>query len=679
MDRLPMSVRTTPAHVARRRRKQRRAKLIRRGLLLVVLGLISAGVGFGFAYAGSPATLAEGVRINGVDVGGMTEKNARKLLEQRFARVNDVPIVFVTGKRRWKIRASKIGLEVDWGAAVAAARRQGDGFGPVRGFRRLGVRFFGADVTPPVQVFEPALNVRLGTIARVVDTPHREAAIVREGLKPVLRSAQAGHVLNRRASAAIVVRSLTSFTRHAVWLPFRTDRPKVTRAELAPALAQARIALASPVRLTLGPTYLRLSQRRLASLLVLPRGGATKITIGGPGATSYFKRLQRFVNRDPTNATFAVYADGVRVVPAKEGRKLDVLRTSAAILRAAVSPRRRVASVAMSTRQAERTTQDAEEMGITGLVGAYETFYGGEENRIHNVQLVAHLIDNHLIAPDEEFSFNDTTGERSADKGFLEAPVIINGELQTGLGGGVCQVSTTTFNAAFEAGLKITARTNHALYISHYPQGRDATVNFPDIDLRFVNDTGHWLLLRTWVGEDRLTVALYGTPVHRKVESTTSDLVVNGDAPVKKIPEPTNYVGNDWVEDDGEPSRSTSVHRVVYNAEGEKLYDDTWYSSYSSEPEIIHVGTKPKPKPKPKPVETTTTETTTTETTETTTNETTETTPTETTPTETTPTESVPTDTTPTDTSTETTPTESVPPDTTQAATATEPTPTRPG
>ena len=132
-------------------------------------------------------------------------------------------------------------------------------------------------------------------------------------------------------------------------------------------------------------------------------------------------------------------------------------------------------------------------MGITGLVGGYETFYGGVPNRIHNVQLVARLIDNHFIAPNEEFSFNGTTGDRNAAKGFLEAPVIINGELKTGLGGGVCQVSTTSFNAAYEAGLPITDRTNHALYISHYPQGRDATVNYPDTDLKFVNDTDHWL------------------------------------------------------------------------------------------------------------------------------------------------------------------------------------------
>ena len=171
-------------------------------------------------------------------------------------------------------------------------------------------------------------------------------------------------------------------------------------------------------------------------------------------------------------------------------------------------------------------------MGITGLVGSYETIYGGIPNRIHNVQLVAHLVDDKLIAPGATFSFNGTTGERTAAKGFLEAPVIINGELSTGLGGGICQVSTTVFNAAYEAGLPITTRTNHALYISHYPLGRDATVDYPDIDLKFVNDTDHWLLLRTFVGSSSLVVSLYGTPQHRRVVTETSPLRVTAAPPL---------------------------------------------------------------------------------------------------------------------------------------------------
>ena len=260
-------------------------------------------------------------------------------------------------------------------------------------------------------------------------------------------------------------------------------------------------------------------------------------------------------------------------------------------------------------------------MKITGLVASYQTFYGGEAGRIHNVQLVSHLVDGHVIAPGETFSFNGATGERSADKGFVEAPVIINGELKTGLGGGVCQVSTTVFNAAYEAGLPIVARTNHALYISHYPQGRDATVNYPDTDLKFRNDTGHWLLLRTWVGSSSLTVALYGTPVHRRVVSETSPLISTGPTPTKKIADPTMLTGEKVVEETGEPPRKTSVERKVYDANGKLIYDSTFYSSYRGEPTVLRVGTKPNPKPEP--TDTTGTTTTTKKTTTTTTTTTT--------------------------------------------------------
>jgi vancomycin resistance protein YoaR len=260
-------------------------------------------------------------------------------------------------------------------------------------------------------------------------------------------------------------------------------------------------------------------------------------------------------------------------------------------------------------------------MHISGLVASYETFYGGEANRISNVQLVSHLIDGHVIAPGATFSFNETTGARTQDKGFKIAPVIINGELKTGLGGGVCQVSTTVFNAAYEAGLPITARTNHALYISHYPQGRDATVNYPDVDLRFVNDTGHPLLLRTWVGSSSLTVALYGTPTHRRVVSDVAPLKVTGAPPVKRVVDTTLAPGEHVVDSSGEPSRSTSVRRRVYSADGKLLHDSVFYSSYSAEPAIVRVATKParnqsKPKQKqPKTVPTTPAPTTTTTTT----------------------------------------------------------------
>ena len=262
--------------------------------------------------------------------------------------------------------------------------------------------------------------------------------------------------------------------------------------------------------------------------------------------------------------------------PSAPGLQLDVPATAKAIAAAAFSADKRTANLVVRVANPQRTTEIAKTMGIDSVVSSYTTTYGGTPGRLNNVQLVAKLIDGTLIAPGDTFSFNGTTGERTADKGFQEAPVIINGELQNGLGGGICQVSTTVFNAAFEAGLPITARTNHALYISHYPLGRDATVNYPDLDLKFVNDTEHWLLLRTFVGAGSLTVNLYGTPVNRRVESTTEPLVETGPVPVKETDDPTLAKGKRVTDEFGAPPRETSVHRLVYDADGKLLYDNTW-------------------------------------------------------------------------------------------------------
>jgi vancomycin resistance protein YoaR len=629
------AIRTMPA----RRRRLARPRALRYALLGTSAAALALIV-IGFVFSGSSAALPEGARVAGVDVGGLSPKAAQDVLERRALALRRVPVVFTAGRHRFAIRPSRLMLEVDWAAAVESARREGDGFGPVQGLRRIGVRVFGADVTPAVDVYEPALAEVLARVTAKVDDRHRDAAVRLRGLEPRVVKGREGVVLDRDAATRLIVQALAGFDRRPVELPIHIDRPTVRAADLVPVAAKVKTAVSRPVRLTLGSTRWRIPRWRIAKLLVLPSGGADTLRIGGPVGERYFDRLRRTVGRPPQNAGFAVTAGGreIEVVPHKDGRKLDVRKTSRALLAAALAPTpaRRVAEVAVVTRTPARTTAEAKAMGIKRLVGGYTTIYGGIANRIHNVQLVSRLIDRTLIPPGAQFSFNRTTGERTPEKGFLEAPVIINGELQTALGGGVCQVSTTVFNAAYEAGLPIDSRTNHALYIDHYPQGRDATVNYPDIDLRFRNDTKNWLLLRTFVGSSSLTINLYGSPMGRRVESDTGPLVVTGPPPIKRVYDDTLEKGKTAVVEVGSPSRSTSVRRRVYSPSGKLMYDATWYSSYRGDYRVIAVGTKepppPKPKPEPKPKKkgavppTTTTPTTTTPTT-------TATTPTTTTPT----------------------------------------------
>jgi vancomycin resistance protein YoaR len=588
---------TSVSGMARRRRSRRIA--VRRAVLgvgvVALLSLLALTL-----VAGSPGRLPAGTTIAGYEVGGMDVEAARQVLQRRSDALAHAPLQFVVGGRTFAVTPSQLGVRPDWTRAVRSAADAGNGFAPVRGLKRLQARLFGSDVDPHVDVYPSAVRFTVARIAKAVDKPAVDAGLERRGLRIVTTPARAGVHLDRARASTAIVAALASLDRQGpVRLTVARTEPKVGAERLTAAAAAARTAISAPVTLTVGPTRFRLARWRIAQLLELPTDGSTRVGIGGPPARAWLTSLARSVDRPPRDATFRVVSGGIEVVPARLGRALDVEAARAAVEKAMLSPTNRAATVATTTSSPARTTAAAEAMGITGIVGSYTTTYGGTPGRLHNVQLVADLIDGALVAPGKRFSFNQTTGERNAAKGFEEAPVIINGELESGIGGGVCQVSTTVFNAAFEAGLSIDKRTNHALYISHYPLGRDATVNYPDIDLVFTNDTDKWLLVRTFVGAGSLTVNIYGTPQHRRVETETAPLQVDGKVPWKRIDDDTMFKGQKVVEQWGAPPRSTSVTRRVYEPDGALLYNSTWHSYYSGEPTVVRLGTKPRPKPTP--------------------------------------------------------------------------------
>jgi vancomycin resistance protein YoaR len=293
-------------------------------------------------------------------------------------------------------------------------------------------------------------------------------------------------------------------------------------------------------------------------------------------------------------------------VPSKQGVRLNVAATGAAIRRAALSRANRVARVFLARVEPELTTSKARAMGITRVLGGFTTAYAGTADRIHNLQLAVDLIDGALVPPGSTFSLNDRVGERTLDRGFRPAPVIVGGEYKEGVGGGVSQVATTVFNAAWEAGLKIVERNPHSLYISRYPLGRDATVNYPDLDLKFRNDTPRWLRLFGWSGSGGITIAIAGAPTGRRVVSKAGELTVIGPVPVKRTPDPTLEAGKTVVEEEGSTPTAVTVTRTVYRADGTVLYDETWRTVYRGEKRVIRVGTKkPEPKREPKPSATT--------------------------------------------------------------------------
>jgi vancomycin resistance protein YoaR len=508
--------------------------------------------------------------------------------------------VFTAGGEKFPIKATTLSVEADWRAAIETASREGEGFGPVRGFRRLQARFFGAEIVPPVQVYAAALEYKLGQLAREIDQRHVEAKLVRRGLRIEVVAGQPGRRLSQDLAAGRIVRALARLERgQPVALPIVVDPAAVTAADLAPAARRARLALSAPVRLVLEETRWRLPRWRIAELLSLPVGGATDVAIAGPGAEAWFAKLQKTVERAPVDATFRPVGDGVEIVPGKDGLALDVPATAKNILEAAVRPQDRTAALVVRSAAPERTTADARAMGVERRLSSYTTAYAGTSDRITNLQLGVSLVDGALVAPGATFSFNERVGERTVERGFRPAPVIIKDEYEEDVGGGVSQVATTVFNAVWEAGLKIAERNPHSLYISRYQLGRDATVNYPDLDLKFVNDTPKWVYVAGAYGGGGITVSIYGGGPERRVESSAGTMRVTGPAPVRRVKDPTLLVGKTELEEEGSPARATTVTRTVYGEDGEVIHDETWNTSYRGEYRVVRVGTKKPPKPKP--------------------------------------------------------------------------------
>jgi vancomycin resistance protein YoaR len=551
----------------------------------------------GLAFAGSKSELAPGTAVAGVDVGGLTKREAIAKLDALFEKRSDDPVEFAAGEGTYSFAANQLGVQPDWSAAVAAAGRAGDGFGPLRGFRRIRARVFGAEVLPRLAVSNAALEYALDQIADDVDRRPRNAAIVRRGLRFRVVPEQSGVRLDREPAAEVVVRALGQVERMqgATILPVKLTTPPVGAEALAGVAARARTAVSAPIVLRSAKRSFRLPRWRVAELLSLPSGGATKLAIGGAAADAYFRSLSANIGRPPRDAGFAVYSESVQVVPARDGLELNVPKAARAILRAAARPTNRVARLTVARAVPERSTAEALAMGIDRRMASYKTYYSGTADRITNLQLGIQALDDTLVRPGGTFSLNDAIGERTVERGFRSAPVIIGNEYAEEVGGGTSQVATTAFNAAWEAGLEISERHPHSLYISRYQLGRDATVYWPSLDLKFVNDTDTWILVKGFAEGDGISIAIYGGE-ERRVESSASPLVITGRVPIERIEDPTLAKGEKVVEEEGAAPSRTSATRKVYAADGELIRSETWTTSYDGQDRVVRVGTKAPPK-----------------------------------------------------------------------------------
>jgi vancomycin resistance protein YoaR len=242
--------------------------------------------------------------------------------------------------------------------------------------------------------------------------------------------------------------------------------------------------------------------------------GRLSPSVDGPTLLAVVRRAAASagIEREPRDARITFRGTTPVVVPSVAGARLDANAVTAAFL-PALTAADRTARMAVTVVQPRLTTAQAEKIKPREVISTFTTHFPFNPPRTNNITIAARTLDGTYVAPGQQFSLNGTLGERTAAKGYASAPVIEDGRLTKDFGGGVSQVSTTTFNAAFFAGVRIDKYLPHSFYISRYPEGREATVSWPDVDQKWTNDTGAGILIQAGVSGSSITVTFYGTKV----------------------------------------------------------------------------------------------------------------------------------------------------------------------
>ncbi len=537
--------------------------MVKRGIL-VALGLaaltaVGATVARAIEYDGAAKP---GVRVLGIDVGG----KSRTEIEAALAAWARRPVTIRAAGRSYHVPRGWL-VQVN---ATATATRALDTGSPV------------ALVVPQHEQVAPVL-ARAGGAAEVLheigraERPAISASVTLHGTTVLMAPARIGRELDRDALLELLAGDATTID-----APFSDVRPPILDPAARSAASTARVLLDHPVALAYHGARLGfLTTNQLArSLRIRARKHRYAVAFDPESLARLVRpRIGRWVER-AHNAQFVVAGDRIRVVASRAGRDVDALRLAATVTAAGHDDG--VSQVSLGPRDPDLTTSDAKALGISHKLVSYTTEMGeSSSNRIHNVHLMADFIDGTVIKPGQVFSFNDVVGERTAERGFLEGQEIIGSLVLPSIGGGVCQTATTLFNDAFELGLPILARTNHNLYLSHYPIGRDATVSWGGPDFQFRNDLKHGLLIKTSYTDATLTFTFYGTDEHRRVVAKTGPQANWTGPSMNYAVDPRAPRGSvKVVAGTGEQGFDVTVGRKVYDARGKVLRTDTFRSHY---------------------------------------------------------------------------------------------------
>jgi vancomycin resistance protein YoaR len=574
------------------------------GLFLFPLSLLAFSFAFSLINSGQ---IMPGVRVAGVNLSGLAPEEAAQLLESEISFPTKGKILLSYGETSWSFSPSQLGLSLDSEASVEAAYSFGRSLLPWQRIEEQFQSLQGGHNTAPRLIYNgETAHAALLSIADQINQETLEAALSVEGLNVQVSAGQLGLELETEKMLSILSAQLLRLEDAELVLPVAVQTPRILDVS-----AQAAIAneiLSGPLQILPGgnyadnPTGWTFEPEELAALLSIERLDVDQaatyfIGLDAQKLGAFLLGLAPSLIEEPENARF-IFNDETReleVIQAEIiGRKLEVEASIEHINQQLAQGSHSIELQYDYTLPDVLGNTTAAELGISESIVEQTTyFYGSSAARMQNIETAAARFHGLLVPPGAAFSMVENIGDISLNSGFAEALIIYGDRTIKGVGGGVCQVSTTLFRTVFFGGFPVVERNPHAYRVSYYelnssgninPQmvGLDATVYSPIVDFKFQNDSEYWLLMETYVDKSARTITwkFYSTSDGRSVEWSNTGVQNVVEAPESVYEENEELAKGEVNQVDWEAEGAdVTVTRVVYQ-NGDILFEDNFTTHY---------------------------------------------------------------------------------------------------
>ncbi|WP_370650184.1 VanW family protein [Oscillochloris sp. ZM17-4] len=563
-------------------------------------------------------------------VGEMTPAEAKQALEASFSPFLAQPLTLTYGDQQWTPTVSEIGVRIEIDSAIDAAYAAGRKNGLIDNLREVAAVWEnGLELPLHMTIDQEAMQHYLSDRVIEVDQPAIDANLEIDGSLISVQPSASGQQLMISDTLHEITAAIQGLSPQQIALRTRELQPRLSDGAAQEAQRQIAALLVAPVTLTAGDEQFTWSIDDLARLVRVERvtgdsGDTLAVSLDDAQIRQKITAIADatevrgdYPRVDWNGGDMRITEEGTPGERVDEARAVDMVTAS---IRSGGSQRELTlpfAAVAPPVTQA-----NIQQLGIDQLLSVGKSdFTGSAAYRITNIKAGMALLQGVLLAPDDEFSFNSTVGNIDASNGFVEGYAIVQNRTQLEWGGGICQDSTTMFRAAFWAGLPITERWGHSFYISWYDKyafadygngpGMDATIFTGGPDFKFLNDTGHWLLIQTSVNvANRVAeVRIYGTDTGRKVELLGPSITNRVPAPSEPvyIAEPKIPQGSRHQSDTARGGMQINFTRVV-KQNGQLVEERNFVTKFRPWPNIFEVNPadlgpdgKPMPTPEPTP------------------------------------------------------------------------------